>query len=220
MLGFVFSHWSLLAPLVLAVAVLVLLAFFMPGGLALVLSRKVLLALALLAVATGAMLWWEKEKEDLRAEGAARAEAVAAQARQARLEENAGWALLITKRDSELRGELAGSLKTIETLQAELDRRPRVTQAANRMCTITLGFVRDYDASLPSSARRPSVQPAEALGDDTPAGVPLDRIAAEIRHNNGAAAACVEALAAAERRRFETCIEYDKRYGTSSGCTQ
>jgi signal transduction histidine kinase len=217
-ISFLLSNWDLLGLAAAAAAAFV--AVGMLGGWPLVLNRRVVGALVAVLAVSAAAMWLRSRDESLREEGRAECRAANRAAQDRRREDISEFVVGNSRRESDLRARLRAAEGRIELDRLNQKRSPRVTQKADSSCTLTLGFVRDYDASLPGASGRPAVPAAVAGGDDDPAGISVSRASAAIGDNNAVCAVAVGRLAACEERRFKACVAWDEKFGTKSGCSK
>lgn len=217
MLSFLLEHYFL-SGIALA-AVLAFVGAGAAGGWALVLNRRVLGALALLLAAVAFALWVHHRDDRLREEGRQAVEEANRLAHVKRQEEIADFVVTWSKREGALRNELASKEHALWEAQQKRERSPGVSRKADAACPVPLGFVRDHDSALPRSAGSPRLPPAGANLDD-PSGVVLSGIARCVGRNYTECAKLEERLASCEERRYRACLEWDKRFGTESGCTR
>jgi hypothetical protein len=108
----------------------------------------------------------------------------------------------------------------IELALLDLERNSHVSPAADARCDLTHGFVLDHDAALSIAAGRAAVSDGKAADVDRSAGIALSLASREIRRNYGELGACIAEISAIEDRRYTECLEYDRKYGTQSGCAR
>lgn len=204
--------------LIVAIAAIVFL-----GGWALLLNRRVLIALAIAAAVIAAGLWLAKAREDLIQRGrleerAAQAEinARAHAARQAQISE---FIVEFSKRQSAAAETLRLANQRLELAQLERERKPHVTPAADARCSIPRGFVWDHDAALSGAAGRADL-PAREGDPDRASGIALSLASREIGRNYAELGKCINELNAVEERRYAECVAWDLKYGTQSGCSR
>jgi hypothetical protein len=215
-ISFLWAHWYLSG-----IAVAALIAFVavgMLGGWPLVLNRRVLGALGLVLAAVALMLWDESRLARERERGAALVEEANKNARIKREADNTAHEQEMEQQRNDAKASLAGALAEIDRLRRE--RPNRVSPKADAGCVVTRGFVRDHDDALPRSARRSKVPLAPADIDRPAAGVVLSGVRNCIDHNYSECAKLETRLAACEESRYAACVAWDKRFGTSSGCTR
>lgn len=221
MFDVLFSHFALTG--IALTAILAFVGVGMFAGWGLVLNKYVIGALIALLAIISAILWWEVKKESLRKDGASECHAEHAAsnriAHDARLRQKNELIAEISARETDLKARLSVAESALFLAQQNRERKPNVTPKADAGCVLTLGFVRDYDASLPASARRADVSFTDA-DNDKPSGIPLSVASTEIGRNNASCAACVERLNTCEDRRYQACLAWDKRFGLQSGCAR
>jgi hypothetical protein len=204
----------------LVVAAVVL---FLLGGWTLLLNRRVLIGLAIAAAVIAAAVWLAKAREDLidqgRREQRAVDEAANERARVARRDQIASQVVESSKREVAALAQLRLANQRIELARLERERKPHVTPAADSRCVVPHGFVLDHDAALSSAAGRTSV-PAGEADVDRASGISLSLASREIGRNYDELGKCIARLSTSEERRYTECVEWDRRYGTQSGCTR
>lgn len=212
MWSFLWAHWALSST---ALAVIVgFVAFGLLGGWPLVLNRRVLGACGAALACVLAALAWQHYADELRAQGAAACAAANQLARDERkkatdaLEQD--MSDIVKEQQDRL---LVANLK----LTKEQERARRVSKIADGQCVVSRGFLRDHNFDVPGATGGTKVsQPAP--DDDLPAGVAISEVDRTVGHNYGECSKLLEERAAANQRRYDECLAWDRRYGTASGC--
>lgn len=203
------------------VAAVALLFFINP---ALLLNKWVLGALAAVALVTCAGAWVAARDARLREEGAAGERDLwqqvtkAAQAR--RRKEHEEFKAGADTREAALQAELTARDATITDLTKRIKGSGNVSKTADAGCAVPNGFVWDHNRAVPRAAGRTDVQPAESGGKDGRSAVVLSTIRDAIADNYGTCARLLQRVEAANVKRYKDCTEYDRIYGTSSGCVK
>lgn len=213
MWSFLWAHWALSST---ALAIVVgFVAFGLLGGWPLVLNRRVLGACGVALACVLAALAWQHYADELRAQGAAACAAanVAAQAQR-----DAATRLLEADMSDLVKEQQDRLAMANHRIDKEQERARRVSKTADAKCTVPRGLVRDLNYDLPGAVHGPDL-PQPQTDDDLPAGLALSAVGREVGHNYGECRKLLEERAAVNQRRYDECIAWDRRYGTTSGCT-
>lgn len=188
------------------------------GAWPLVLNRYVLGGLAVLLTCLGVAAAYEVWAQRLRDEGAAALvaanEAANVERQKATKEFEQDKSDLVKEQQERL---ATANAQTLAARTAR-ERDTHVSKNAAGMCRLTVGFLWDYDASLPSIGR--GKIPESHSADDTPAAISIADASKLIGRNNDICASAIEQLAAIDARRYGECLAWDKRFGTHSGCAK
>jgi hypothetical protein len=221
-LSFLFSHFWL-SGIALA-AVVAFVGVGLLGGWPLVLNRRVVGALVVLLACVAVGMWrvhdiehWRKVGAEECARQVAAVNDAAKAARRAAISEQV---VESSARETDLRAQLRAALSRAtppDPTTPTKQRATHVTRKADAGCVITAGFVRDHNANLPGAAGRATPPDATPADPDAPSGVALSQVVEVVAANYASCAAVIDAQ---EQRRYESCVAWDKRYGTNSGCTR
>lgn len=217
MFSFLASHFLLSGTV--GVALLVFVAVGLLGGWSLVLNRYGLGVLAAIFAMVGLAFGYEALADRLRAEGKAEVVATNQRAQNERRAAITAWAVDKAARDVAAfdKQRLAEQRMDLERDQWKKD--SHVSKAADAACGVPDGFVFDHDRAAPRTPGRPALQLAVPANSDRRSGIPLSIASNAIVDNYSACRKLIDRVETTERKRYDDCVAYDKRYGTTSGCS-
>jgi hypothetical protein len=193
-------------------------AAFLLGGWPLLFNRNVLIALAAIGLVVFLGASWAKVRGDWVAEGrkleAEERDAKDKLAKDQRREEISTWVVDLSQRDAALREKLR---VTEQRLALQPEGVSHVSAVADSACSVPRGFLFDLAAAVPGAAGHSAVQPS-GTSLDKPSGIPLSRVSGDIVYNYTQCSRLLARSLAEEERRYNACLDWDKKWGTRSGC--
>jgi hypothetical protein len=201
-------------------ALLAFVAVGMLGGWPLVLNRRVIGALLALLGAVALVAAWLARDARLRDDGAHACLVANDNAKVARRDEISHYVLSANLIETSLRNELAAAKARLDSIALDAERNSHVSAKADAACPIPRGFVFDVNAVLPGPGGPSPVPPAPADFERPAAGVALSTVRNVVVANLAKGVYLEQRLDACEEARYKSCLEWDLKFHTESGCAR